>query len=137
VPVTTLPPGLTVGQVRVVVEADRYGSCDTIPVWAGNGLDHSISGTDHQSDCTIVTLQHRVADTWETLARCLLATPTRVVVLPSMHANFIPLAPGGSGTQQGGAWPAGTYRVAFSYYEGSEPSPGTAKVVYSPTFTIA
>src|SRR5258707_2881278 len=34
VPITTLPPGVTPFQVRVVVEGDRHGPCETILVWA-------------------------------------------------------------------------------------------------------
>jgi hypothetical protein len=136
VPITTLPPGITPGQVRVVVEAGRYGPCDPIPVWAGNGLGQSISTTDHHSDCTIVTLERQVDSGWQPVANCLLASPTHIVIVPSMQAEFVRLEPSATGAQAG-AWPTGTYRVAFGYHVGQEQASGAETTVYSPTFTVA
>jgi len=135
-PVTTLPPGVTVGQVGVVVEGDRHGPCDTINLWAGNGLGERIYTTDHHSDCTIVTLERQVSADWQPVAACLLASPTRIVEIASMHANFVQLAPGALGTRER-AWPAGTYRVAFGYHTGQQVSATADTLVYSPIFTIA
>lgn len=110
VPVTTLPPGVTVGQVQVVVESGDYGPQSTIFVWAGNGLSQCIYATDHQSDCSIVVLERRVNGGWQPQAKCPLATPTRIVALPPMQAAFVRLAPAAAG-----AWQTGSYRVAFTY----------------------
>jgi hypothetical protein len=136
VPITTLPPGVTFGQVRVVVEGDRHGQCDTILVWAGNGLNERIYTTDHHSDCTIVTLQRQVGADWQPMAACLLATPTRIVEIASMQANFVQLAPSAIGTREH-AWPTGTYRVAFGYHTGQQVSATADTLVYSPIFSIA
>jgi hypothetical protein len=135
-PVTTLPPGVTVGQVRVVVEGDQHGPCETLYVWAGNGLNQSIYTTDHHSDCTVVTLQRQVGADWQPVAACLLATPTRSVEIASMQASFVQLAPGASGTQERG-WMAGTYRIAFGYHTGQLVGATPDTLVYSPAFTIA
>jgi hypothetical protein len=133
-PVTTLPPGLTPGEVRVVVESGQYGPCDTIYVWAGNGLGQSIYTADHQSDCTIVTLQRQMAGGWQPVAQCQLAIATRTVEIPPVQSDFVQFLPGTAGGQSS-AWPVGTYRVAFSYYLGATATTMNT-VVYSPTFII-
>jgi hypothetical protein len=135
-PVTTLPPGVTGGQVGVVVEDDHHGPCETINLWAGNGLGERIYTTDHHSDCTIVTLERQVSADWQPVAVCLLATPTRIVEIASMHAIFVQLAPGALGTRER-AWPAGTYRVAFGYHTGQQLSATADTLVYSRIFSIA
>jgi hypothetical protein len=134
-PVTTLPPGVTIGQVRVVVEGDQHGPCETLYVWAGNGLSQSIYATDHHSDCTIVTLQRQVGADWQPVAACLLATPTRSVEIAPMQADFAQLAPNTPGMQER-AWPSGTYRLAFGYHTGQQVSTTPDTLVYSLTFTI-
>ncbi len=135
-PITTLPPGVTPFQVRVVVEGDRHGPCETIFVWAGNGLGQRIYTTDHHSDCTIVTLERQVNSEWQPVATCLLASLTRIIEIASMQANFVPLAPGALGTRER-AWPTGTYRVAFGYHTGQQVSSTADTLVYSTIFTIA
>lgn len=113
-PVTTLPPAVTVGQVQVVVEDGSYGPSSTIFVWAGNGLSQCIYTTDYHSDCSIVVLERQVDGNWQPQANCPRATPTQIAALPPMRAAFVQLPPEASGTQPG-VWPVGTYRVAFSY----------------------
>lgn len=113
-PVTTLPPGVTNGQVQVVVESGDYTSQSTIFAWAGNGLSQCIYATDHHSVCSIVVLERQVDAVWQPQAMCPLATPTRTIALPPMQAAFIRLTPTATNGQQG-AWQTGTYRVAFSY----------------------
>jgi hypothetical protein len=135
VPVTTLPPGVTVGQVQIAVEGNQIGPCDTIALWAGNGLQQSIYTTDHHSACTIVTLQRQVNGAWQSVANCLLATATKIVEVPSMQAAFVQLKPGATGAQ-GGAWPSGTYRATFSYSLASNGN-GQQTAVDSVTFTVS
>ena len=135
VPVTTLPPGVTVGQVRVVVESGSYAPDSTIFAWAGNGLSQCIATTDHHSDCSIVVLERQVGGVWQTQADCQTATPSRTVALESMQAAFIRLTPPAAGAQPG-AWPTGTYRVAFTYWP-DESGTGQPIEVDSETFTIA
>lgn len=114
VPVTTLPPAVTVDQVQVVVEEGSYEPSSTIFVWAGNGLSQCIYTTDHHSDCSIVVLERQVNGNWQPQANCLRATPTQIVALSPMQAAFVQLPPAAGGTQPG-VWPVGTYRVTFSY----------------------
>ena len=135
VPVTTLPPGVTVGQVQVVIESGEYGREGTIFAWAGNGLGQCVYATDHQSECSIVVLERRVSGGWQPQAACQLATPTRIVALPPIQAAFIHLAPPAAGAQQA-TWQAGIYRVAFGYRLNPDGSDQPSEV-YSTTFTIS
>jgi hypothetical protein len=134
VPVTTLPPAVTPGEVRVAVDGQRFGQCDTITLWAGNGLSQTIVTADHQTDCSIVTLQRQVSSAWQVVGTCNLATPTRVVELQTNTAQYIQLQPGAAGVQ-GASWQAGAYRVAFTYHTG-ESSSSEGATVYSSQFTI-
>jgi hypothetical protein len=135
VPVTTLPPGVTVGQVQVVVESGEYSRDSTIFAWAGNGLSQCIYATDHQSGCSIVVLERQVNGEWQPQASCRSATPTRSVALPPIQATFIRLTPPAAGAQQA-TWQAGIYRVAFGYRLHADGS-GQPIDVYSTTFTIS
>ncbi len=134
VPVTTLPPGVTVDQVQVVVESVSYGPDSTILAWAGNGLSQCIYATDHMSDCSIVVLERQVNGGWQPQADCHASSPARMVTLPPMQAAFIRLMPGATEAQHG-VWPVGTYRVAF-IYRLEQASTGQAVEVDSTTFTI-
>lgn len=134
-PVTTLPPGVTVGQVRVVVESGEYDRGSTIFAWAGNGLSQCIDATDHQSACSIIVLERQVGGAWQPQANCLSASPTRTIVLPPMQAAFLRLVPPATGAQPG-IWQSGTYRVAFTYRLG-EASLGQSIEVDSGPFTIS
>ncbi|HEX6800358.1 MAG TPA: hypothetical protein VF116_21785 [Ktedonobacterales bacterium] len=133
-PVTTLPPGVTVGQVRVVVESGEYRSSDTIFAWAGNGLGQCIYATDHHSDCSLGTLERQVDGAWQPQANCQTATPTRTIAVPPLEAAFIRLTPPATGAQPG-IWQSGTYRVAFSYRL-DQTGTGQPVEVVSDTFTI-
>ncbi len=134
-PVTTLPPGVAVGQVQVVVESGSYGPNSTIFAWAGNGLSQCIYAMDHHSDCSVVMLERQVSGGWQPQASCPLATPTRIVALSPMQAAFIRLVPMTTGAQQG-AWQAGTYRTVFSYRLDPNGT-GQSTEVTSESFTIA
>lgn len=134
VPVTTLPPGVTVGQVRVVVENGSYAPDSTIFAWAGNGLSQCIYAADHHSGCSIIVLERQVDSGWQPQADCQLATPARTLALPPMQADFVRLAPPATGAQPG-IWQAGTYRVAFSYHLRQDGTGQPIEVVSDP-FTV-
>ncbi len=130
---TALHLSPTPGRVTVAVDKTHYAPTDTISVMIVNGLATSISTTDHQTNCTVVTLERVVNGAWQAEGACRLLTPTRVVqILP------------GTTTQQLGStrWPTGMYRVAFHYFMEPDEAPGQGAtlgqggVVYSASFTI-
>jgi hypothetical protein len=117
--------------VTVTVDKTHYAPQDTITVTISNGLATTISTTDHQTNCTIVTLERLANGAWQAEGVCRLKTPTRIVpISPGMTVQQLSSSP----------WPTGTYRVAFRYF--TEPdavqgaSPGQGGLVYSTTFTI-
>ncbi len=121
------------GQVTVAVDKAQYAPSDTITVTITNGLAMTIATTDHQTNCTIVTLERLDNGQWRPEGMCRLMTPTRVV----------PISPGAA-TQPLSvtAWPRGTYRAVFRYFTraddtltpGTVPSEGAE--VYSAAFAI-
>jgi hypothetical protein len=135
-PVTTLPPAVTVGRVQVVIQDIGYGLC-AIPanrplnVYAGNGLDRSIYAADHRSGCSIFTIERWVSAAWRPVAMCLLDSPTRLVDIPSLTSNFAQIKP-----EVGATWPTGVYRAAFAYHVGLASDSTAETVVYSTPFTI-
>jgi hypothetical protein len=131
-------PGSTVssgaGQVTVKVDKGHYAPSDTITVTITNGMAvTTILAYDHQTNCTIVTLERLANGAWQPEAMCKLMTPTRIVPVP----------PGAVALQlTSTAWPAGTYRVAFRYFTKPDgaatpgAAPGQSGAVYSATFAI-
>ena len=58
------------------------GVTDTLTVTVVNDLPVAIQVEDHQSDCTIVTLERQVGGDWQAVASCQLETPTRLQSIP-------------------------------------------------------
>jgi hypothetical protein len=127
------------GQVTVTIGAAHYGATATVDAAINNGTGGVISTSDHQTSCKYVSLQRYVNGIWERQRPCPLLSPARIVNLPP-GATPQPLAPGST------PWPTGLYRVAFSYFMGTDA--GTASgsgvaatlapggPVYSAIFTV-
>ena len=139
VPITTLPPGVSVGEVSVTVLDANGGPLkpsDTIFVYVGNGLSQAICTTDHHSECTAVTLERQVSADWQPVAPCLLATPTQIAELGPIESFNVRLEPSVTGAQSG-AWPTGTYRVALTYHLAADgPFVPPEQTISSPIFTV-
>jgi hypothetical protein len=138
----TFPPlpgaVITPGQITVTTDLMRYSTCQNIQVVIANGLLSTIYAADHQTSCSIVTLQEQVGNTWQATGRCLLATATRLYAIDHGTAVAQTLHPGsGSLRSQANGWPAGTYRIAFTSFVGGPQSLHAQPPVYSQTFTIA
>jgi hypothetical protein len=141
VPWPTFPPlpgaTLTPGQITVTTDNASYSACQNIPVVIANGLSSTIYAADHQTSCSIVTLQKQVGDTWQAVAGCPLETPTRLYAIKRDTAVAQTLHPGfGTLRSQSGGWAAGTYRIAFPWVSGEAGAPQRQQLVYSSTFTI-
>jgi hypothetical protein len=128
-PGTTTPSPITVNP-----DKQRYARSDSIVVTIVNGSSTAIVAPDHQSNCTVVTLEGRTGQSWQPENPCKLMIATRL----------IPIVPGATLVQQlhpqGGSppgWATGTYRVAFTYYVGTpENFSGSTTTIYSATFTV-
>lgn len=119
---------VSAGAVTVTVSGGHYGAGQAVTAFINNGLATPISAGDHQSACTMVGLQRNVNGAWQEVGECRTETLTRIV----------PINAGASVAQTlGGQWPAGTYRIAFSYIVGLDDKPGgSGGSVFSATFTI-
>ena len=131
------------GAVTLHLGQTHAGVTDAVSVTVTNDLPQAILLEDHQSECTVVTLERQEGSGWLAVAPCQLETPTRVVPIPSGAAQTVMLRPEG-GTQPR-VWQAGTYRFALNYSAGAEngaegqTNPAAlapAGVVYSQTFII-
>jgi hypothetical protein len=110
---------------------------DMVSVTVVNGLQTAILVEDHQSECSLVTLERQVDSGWLVVAPCQLETPTLLQSIHSGAMETLTLRPAGG--PQPRVWQAGTYQFALSY-SASEEGMGTAlspaAVVRSQTFTI-
>ncbi|HZC06673.1 MAG TPA: hypothetical protein VE338_13640 [Ktedonobacterales bacterium] len=122
--------------VSVEVGATTYAATETITVIVRNALGASIIATDHQTSCTIVQLQIETNGSWQNQGGCALGTATRQIVLEAESNTPVTVAPG-AGQIKVKPWPAGSYRVAFTYRTGSVATPGPSETVYSQTFTVS
>jgi hypothetical protein len=116
------------GQVVVQLSALTYQPGATIAVTIINRTSQRIVFADHQSDCSVVLLQHQTALSWEPVALCKLMIVTRLHGLAAGASQAVSLkAP---------STPTGAYRIVFSYSGGPSPSRGSLLAAYSPLFQV-
>ncbi|MBF6590783.1 MAG: hypothetical protein IVW57_09680 [Ktedonobacterales bacterium] len=140
-PRPTFTMATTPGRVTLATNQARYQPCDTIAVGIANGLTTPIYATDHHTSCSLVTLQRLVNGTWQTQGSCAIGTLTHVLTLAPGAVTGQTLTAGrGFGPS---AWPAGTYRLVFTYsLSGGESAvlplytSVLGGVVYSASFSI-
>ncbi|MGH9842320.1 MAG: immunoglobulin-like domain-containing protein [Blastocatellia bacterium] len=99
--------------VSVSVDGDRYLKGQAIQVTVDNNTDRTIRTFDHQTYCSIVTVQRLQDGNWINVGKCLLASPTRLVKIASRQsvAGKLPPAP------FTGDFEPGVYRVEFTFEE--------------------
>ena len=125
--VTPPAAAITRGAVTVSPAKTQFARGTAITVYINNGLSQSIFVADHQTACSLVTIELQSASGWRAMAPCRLMTPTRMVEVASGTTN----------TQQivtSAAWPAGTYRARLAYALQAFRNPTT---VYSGLFSVA
>jgi len=136
---TAIPAVPTPGAVMLNLGQAHASVTSAVSVTLANGLSKTIVVADHQSECTVVTLERRVGSTWLEVAPCPLETPTRLLPIAPGVLETLVLRP--EGDLRPGTWQAGTYRFTLRYGVG-DPAPASraslvpAGVVYSQTFTI-
>jgi hypothetical protein len=129
----------TLGAVTLHLGQTHAGVTDAVSITVANDLPTAILVEDHQSECTVVTLERQQGGGWLAMAPCQLETPTRLLPIPSGTAQTVTLRP--EGGPQPRMWQAGTYRFALHYSAGEEGQTNPAAlassgIVYSQTFTI-
>jgi hypothetical protein len=122
----------TPGQVTLATNQQRYAPSDIVVVTVTNGLATRILAADHQSNCTMVTIERQSDQTWQPQNPCRLMSPTRLIPIESGSAISQQLQPlQATGTA---GWAPGTYRIAFTYRL-SAPDEGTT--IFSASFVVA
>ena len=116
--------------VQISVDAGAYHGSDPISVMVTNQSASTFYAPDHQTSCTIVQLQMRSGDQWQTMGECALKTPTRMLRVGHDASNVYTLTPPKSG------WSAGTYRVALSYSQQENAPAGSMSQAYSSEFQV-
>lgn len=118
------------GPVTLSLDKTHYSPGDTAVATISNGLDATISSTDHKTGCSLVTLEQLVGGAWQAVEPCRSMIATRMV----------DLAPRSVTPQRIGIPPnqPGTYRVAFMYggSDGAGAATAQSGPIYSPTFTV-
>ena len=141
-PVPTVVQGPIVsGQVTVMLDKKQYAASDKITALITNGLSSSIVVMDHQSSCTVLTLQMQASSFWSKQASCQLSTVTRLITIPAKSSLVQSLSPGARTFANAIAWPKGQYRLVLSYATGSfdtghQGNFGPFTPIYSATFTV-
>ena len=124
------PSGGASSPVTIITDQQRYSARDTVTATITNGVGSDILAADHQSNCTIVTIQRQDGQTWQPQNPCALKSATRLITLAPGSVTAQPLAPPASAAA---GWAPGTYRIAFTY-QTTQSGPETT--LYSAQFTI-
>jgi hypothetical protein len=119
-----------IGRVSVTTNKSEYNETETILSKVTNGLEQTIATWDHQSYCTILTLQKlEPTGSWMDVAPCLLETPTRLVRIGPLTEVSVKIPPGNS---------SGIYRLrlTWQFVDDNGQPVGNPTITYSPQFTI-
>jgi hypothetical protein len=139
------PATHTSGPVTIATDHTTYPRDGFLNVTVANGGQEPIYAWDHNASCSILTLQVEVSGAWQPprtpIAGCALGRPTVAVQIAPGASYHATIGPGYLDVRQG-AFDAGTYRLALTYYPGQPtgpaPNPGgpRATTIYSQTLTV-
>lgn len=138
---TATPGGTSVSSVpptsAITLTTDRssYTTSSTIIVTLINGRSTSIYTFDHQTSCTILTLQRQTASGWQAVGGCAMGRMTMHVEIKAGATMKISLAPS-AGQIHPTPWPAGSYRAVLGYSL-QQQEMATSATVTTPIFTIS
>lgn len=140
---TATPSLAKQGKVTVILGKTQYTPDEAITVTISNGLTTSIIAANHQSGCTLVTLQWQDAQgNWQNQNNCRLGVMTRMITLPPQSSQVQSLSPTSGTFSRTAQWTKGHYRIIFGFTLGNpdvESIPITkvpGSPVYSPTFVV-
>ncbi len=99
--------------VLITTDSQAYKSGDTIHVTITNHIGTPIFATSGKANCTVVAVQRKTAQGWQTtqIAPCADTDATDIVQIAAGARHTAEIATGGSAP----AVPTGTYRLALSY----------------------
>jgi hypothetical protein len=119
------------------VEQQHYPTTGVITTSIFNGSTVPIYVANHQTSCTIVSLQMLDNSGWTTVRTCRLMTVTGIIKIAAGATTMVQLM-ASAGQISSTPWLAGTYRAKLSY--GTSPmttGPAFSSTVYSAEFTVS
>ena len=131
-PVSSVPP---TNAITLTTDHASYTTSGAIIVTLINGRSTSIFTFDHQTSCTILTLQRQTASGWQPVGGCAQGRMTVQVEIKAGANMKITLAPS-AGQIHPAPWPAGTYRAVLNYSLQKQEM-ATGSMAASPTFTLS
>lgn len=131
-PVSSVPP---TGAITLTTDHGSYTASATIIVTLINHRSTSIFTFDHQTSCTILTLQRQTASGWQTVGGCSLGRMTAQVEIHAGATMKITIAPT-AGQIHPTPWPVGTYRAVLNYSLQKQEM-ATGDTATTPTFAIS
>ena len=131
-PVSSVPP---TNAITLTTDHASYTTSGTIIVTLINGRSTSIFAFDHQTSCTILTLQRQTASGWQPVGGCSQGRMTVQVEITAGANMKITLAPT-AGQIHPAPWPAGTYRAVLNYSLQKQEM-ATGSMAASPTFSLS
>lgn len=131
-PMSNQPP---TSAVALSTDQTTYKMSSPINVTLTNHLSTSIFAYDHQTSCTILTLQRQTASGWENTGGCALGRMTLRVEIKAGATMKITLAPG-AGQIRATPWPAGTYVAVLHYFLPGQDMGTAGTAASTPTFTV-
>src|SRR5262249_20834123 len=69
------------GQVRLLLDKQRYSRGQSVNVTIANGLPQPIWASDHHTSCTVLSVEQSQGGTWHSVGLCRLLTPTSLIPL--------------------------------------------------------
>jgi hypothetical protein len=113
-------PTINQGLVTIATNHASYATTGSIVATVTNKTDQPIFTYNHKASCTVLAIQQEVNGEWvapsQFIAGCAQETPTGLVQLApgkpytaSVHAGYLREV----------SWPAGTYRLALTYFSSS------------------
>ncbi len=131
-PVPSVPP---TGAITLTTDHASYTTSGAIIVTLSNHRSTSVFAFDHQTSCTILTLQRQTASGWQAVGGCAQGRMTVQVEIKAGASMSITIAPS-AGQIHPAPWPAGTYRAVLNYALQKQEM-ATGAMAASPMFTIS
>jgi hypothetical protein len=100
--------------VTLTTDRSSYSPSSAIKVTLINHRSTSIFAYDHQTSCTILSLQRQTNGGWQVTGGCALGRVTQQIEIKAGETMQITLAPE-MGQIHATPWPTGTYRIALQY----------------------
>ncbi|HEU4784631.1 MAG TPA: hypothetical protein VFS83_14915 [Ktedonobacterales bacterium] len=126
---------LPTSAITLTTDHASYTASATIIVTLINHRSTSIFTFDHQTSCTILTLQRQTTSGWQTVGGCSLGRMTAQVEIQAGATMKITIAPT-AGQIHPTPWAAGTYRAVLNYSLQKQEM-ATGDTATTPTFAIS